>query len=326
MASRSPDAAAAGATVLVTGAHGFIGRAVVAELHSLGARPVCPYRPDTPPHPALPGTPVPLDLLDARAVEAAMGGVELVVHLAARSGGIQFQQADPVDVLRANTAMTANVLRAAQRAGVRRVFLASSAVVYSAGAGERIGEDDDLVAPHRDAVSGYAWSKVTDEVLGGWSAASGGPEVVVGRFSNVYGPGGSFDPERSTVVHALVRRAVEAPAGGCLEVWGDGSAVRSFVHVADAARAVIAVLGRGLAGEAYNIDSSEPVTIRELATIVRDAAAPGLTLEFNTDRPQGPPRRVLDTAKLRALGFTPQVRLTDGVAATVDAYRAQVAR
>ncbi len=314
-----------GATVLVTGGHGFMGRAVVRELDRVGAAAVCPRRPGSP-HPRdLPGSHPAVDLLDTPALTAALRDVDLVVHLAARSGGIQFQESEEVDVFGANHAVTRSVLDASRAAGVRRVFLASSGVVYSGAAGELIGEHDQLASPNRDRVSGYAWSKLTDELLGCWFAAAGAFEVVAGRFANVYGPGGSFDPARSTVVHALVRKAVEAAPGGRMRVWGDGTAVRSFLHVEDAGRAVVTVLARGVSTHAYNLDGSQPVTIAELATAIRDEVDPAIALEFDRDRPQGPARRVLDSAELRALGWAPTVSLADGIRSTVAAYRATVA-
>lgn len=282
--------------VVVTGATGFIGTAVVRHLAARGAE----VR-------TLPG----VDLRAPGALDGRVPGGADVVHLAARAGGIGFQEADHAAVFRENTAITRAVLAAAAGAGARRVFLASSAVVYAAGAPAEIPETGPLVRP-ADA-TGYAWSKLTDEAAAAWTT---GCEVVVGRFANVYGPGGPA----STVVHGLIRRAVEERATGRLVVWGDGSAVRSFLHVDDAARAVLAVLERGAAGGVYNLDASEPVAVRDLAALVRDAVDPGLRLDFDATRPSGPARRVLDTTRLRALGWRPQVDLPTGIATTAAAY------
>jgi len=306
-----------GARVLVTGGHGFIGSAVVRHLAAAGAHVVAPARPGTL-RSDLPCEAAELDLREAGALDEAARGAALVVHLAARSGGVQFQEGLADDVLDENRALTRAVLRAAAKAGVRRVFLASSGVVYAAGAGETLTEDADTVAPGKGSVSAYAWSKLTDEVAAAWSDV----DVVVGRFTNVYGPGGTFDPERSTVVHALAARAVATPPGEPLVVWGDGSAVRSFLHVDDAARAVLAVLRHGEAGAAYNVDSSRATSIRGLAELVRDAVDPALRLVFDADRPSGPSRRVLDASRLGELGFRAEVSLETGVAQVVADYRA----
>jgi nucleoside-diphosphate-sugar epimerase len=309
----------AGARVLVTGAHGFIGGAVVRQLVKAGARVHCPYRPGgTGPAAQVPGEHLALDLLDDGALVQALSGVDLVVHLAARSGGIEFQQRAHAEVFAENHALTSAVLTAAVRAGVRRVFLASSAAVYRGD--EPLDEAAPVVSPGASLVSGYAWSKLTDEALGGWYAQDRGLEVVTGRFGNIYGPGGPS----STVVHALVQRALATPPGGRLVVWGDGTATRSFLFVDDAARAVLTVLTRGTSGEVYNIDSSQATTVRELAELVRDAVARRLTLEFDVSKPRGLARRIPETAKLVALGFVPFVKLNEGILKTAAAQGAKL--
>lgn len=313
----------AGARVLVTGGHGFIGGAVVRLLDAVGAQVRCPYRPGHSMVAALPGDHLAVDLRDAPRLAEAMAGIDLVVHLAARSGGIQFQQAAHAEVFAENHRLTHTVLQVASRVGVRRVFLASSAVVYRPQAPQvaaALHETAPLITPAEGPVSGYAWSKLTDEVLGSWYARTGALEVVAGRFGNVYGPGGSFDRARSTVVHALVRRAVEAVPSGSLVVWGDGTPVRSFVYVDDAARGALTVLTRAASGEVCNIDSGRPITIRDLAVTVRDIVAPTIALEFDLSKPRGLPQRVLDIAQLSGLGFVPKVPLDQGIRTTVQRY------
>jgi len=311
----------AGGRVLVTGGYGFVGQAVTRALAAAGAQVTCLYRPGSRPIRDLPGTLLAGDARDPALLSAALDGVDFVVHLAARSGGIQFQEASHIEVFTENHGLTSAVLSTAARAGVRRVFLASSATVYRDQTAELLAESAPLVMPGVDQVSGYAWSKLTDEALGGWHARQGDFEVVIGRFTNVYGPGGSFESDRSTVIHALVRRAVETPPGGWLVVWGDGSPVRSFIYIDDAASAVLDVLLHGVSGEAYNIDSSEPVTIAELAEMIRHALGGELSVQFDPSQPSGMPRRVLDTRKLRTLGCQPLTPLSMGVRGTVAHYR-----
>lgn len=259
--------------------------------------------------------------VDLRTGEGLSEPTDYVVHLAAHAGGVQFQAEQQTEVFTENQLMTRTVLDFAARRGVRRVFLASSAVIYRPPTPDLITEDDELVSPHRPGLSGYAWSKVTDEAMGSWTAAVSPTEVVYGRFSNIYGPGGSFDPARSTVVHALVKKAVDAGPGGELGIWGSGDAVRSFLHVRDCARAIITILEAGHSGLAYNVDSSQPISIRDLATLVRDEIDPTLTLRFDASKPTGQARRVCDNSRLRGLGFEPLVGLQDGLAETQEAYR-----
>jgi GDP-L-fucose synthase len=300
-----------GRRVIVTGGHGFIGRHVVNRLAAVGAEVSAVHVPGTLPAADLPGNSLAVDLEDAEQVAAACVGAQAVVHLAARAGGIQFQSAGDDTVFATNRRMTDNVLDAASRRGISRVFLASSMVIYRPS-DQPIGEDHPQLDPS-DYPSPYAWSKIVDE-----SAAVRYPqlEVCIGRFGNVYGPGGSFDPERSTVVHALIDRALRSTTGE-LTVWGDGTAVRSFVFVEDVARAVVLILGAGAPGTAYNVDSGVGHTIAEVAAAVRDAIDPALRLSFDPSRPTGPQMRVGSIERLRALGFTAPVGLPDGLRETI---------
>ena len=139
--------------------------------------------------------------------------------------------------------ITDNLLAASAEADVQRVFLASSLVTYLA----RHRALDRISRPTRprDRPDPYAWSKISDEVVASWHQEL---DTVVGRFGNVYGPGAPFEPERSTVVHALIDRAARLGDNEDLVVWGDGSAVRSFVFVEDAAEAVLIALTKGEPG------------------------------------------------------------------------------
>jgi GDP-L-fucose synthase len=306
--------------VLVTGGHGFIGRHVVAALDQDGAEPVSVAQTAGKAHPDLPGESIALDLEDGEQVAAVVDGFDLVVHLAARAGGIQFQQEGAADVFSSNRLITDNLLAACAGSGVGRLFIASSLVTYRTSS-EPLTEASPQLGP-ADRPNPYAWSKMTDEVVAAWHP---GLEVVVGRFGNVYGPGAPFEPDRSTVVHALIDRAARLDDGEDLEVWGDGSAVRSFVYVGDAAQAVLTTLTGGKPGEAYNIDSGVEVTIAGLASAVRDVVNPSLNIVFDPSKPAGAPYRVASVAKLAALGYEPLVGLEDGLRKTVQSYRNTVA-
>jgi nucleoside-diphosphate-sugar epimerase len=309
-----------GETVLVTGGHGFIGRHVVTALDRAGAKPVSVSQHDGETLADLPGRSYTLDLERAEGVSGALRDVESVIHLAARAGGIQFQRAGGDDIFDSNRRITDNLLAASADSGIQRVFLASSLVTYRPAA-EPLTELHPQLGPG-DRPNPYAWSKITDEVVASWHQ---GLHTVVGRFGNVYGPGAPFDPERSTVVHALIDRASRLGNGEDLVVWGDGSAIRSFVFVEDVAEAVLVTLSRGESGEAYNIDGGVEVTIADLATIVRDTVNPSLHLVFDNSKPAGLSYRVASIAKLASLGYTPHVDLEDGIRRTVDWYLASVA-
>ena len=257
-----------------------------------------------------------MDLEDRQGIIDAVHDADLVVHLAARAGGIQFQQGGGEEVFASNRLITDNLLAACAASDVKRIFLASSLVTYRP-ANERLTESHPQLGP-RDRPDPYAWSKITDEVVASWHPDL---DIVVGRFGNVYGPGAPFDPEKSTVVHALIDRAARLEDGEELVVWGDGSAIRSFVFVEDVAEAVLLALPKGVSGEAYNIDGGAEVTIAELATTIRDTVNPSLHLVFDASKPGGPPYRVASIDKLKTLGYSPSVDLAEGLRRTVEWYR-----
>jgi nucleoside-diphosphate-sugar epimerase len=306
--------------VLVTGGHGFIGQHVVAALARAGTNPVSVAQSGGTMLADQPGESIALDLEDWDRLKEVVGGVDGVVHLAARAGGIQFQAEGESDVFSSNRLITDNLLAACAEAKVRRVFLASSLVTYLASSHPLTESDPQLGPANRP--DPYAWSKITDEVVASWHREL---DIVVGRFGNVYGPGAPFEPDRSTVVHALVDRAAKLGDGEDLVVWGDGTAVRSFVFVEDAADAVLIALADGAHGEAYNIDSGVEATIAQLATAVRDQVNPTLNLIFDPARPTGTSYRVASIAKLSAIGYAPRINLEEGLRRTVDWYRENVA-
>ncbi|MBW3579033.1 MAG: NAD-dependent epimerase/dehydratase family protein [Actinobacteria bacterium] len=310
----------AGRKVLVTGGSGFIGRYVTRELAAAGADVTVVHTPHSDDRIDVPAAVVEAVLGEDDIVYHAVEGVDAVVHLAARSGGIQMQQADHAGLFVDNVRITRQVFDAALRADVGAVYAASSAVVYASAQPRPMTEDAPKIEPGHPGATGYAWSKLTDEAIAQWYSARIG-RVVIGRFANVYGPGATFDPERSTVVHSLVKKAVDAAPGGTLRVWGAGDVIRSFIHVRDAARAVVTILERAENGSVYNIDSADPVSIRRLAETIRAIVDPSLDVRFDPSKPAGPPFRVLDTTALRALGFEPGTALTDGLGETVEAYR-----
>lgn len=308
-------------SVLVTGAHGFLGQSLLRLFAQEDVTAVCPSHNEHPP--GLPGHHVRLDIRETEDLALLMRQVDAVIHLAAVTGGIQLQQAQQVEILYLNQKLTSSTFLAAARAGVQRVVLASSAVVYRTPYQGAIPESAPLLDVGSPALSGYALSKIIDEHALRWFMDDGAFEGIIGRLTNVYGPNGPFESRRSTVIHDMVRKAFES-RNRKLEVWGDGTAVRSFIYESDAAEAIGAILERGESGLVYNIDSAEAVTVAEVADLVRRAINPDINIVFNPDRLIGERERVLDNERLRSLGFNPKVDLQTGIAATVAGYRRRV--
>ncbi len=296
--------------VAVTGAFGLIGRKVVRLLESRDVQVLSVAQPGS--GVAASRRVAVVDLEDPDAIAGLFEGCIAVIHLAARAGGIVFQQQADADTFAVNRRLTDNVLAAARSCGVRRAFLASSAVVY-APSDAPVAEDSRKLSIE-DRPSQYAWSKITDEVAAAWHADF---ETVVGRFGNVYGPGAPIDGPGATVVHALVGRALAAAPGSELEVWGDGTAVRSFIYVGDVARAIVHIVEHAPGGSVFNVDSGVPVTIAELASTIRDEVDPALRIRFDPTKPGGLPFRVQDATALGGIGFEPQVGLREGIRRTV---------
>lgn len=301
-------------TVGVVGGSGFIGRHVVAAITQRGLTPIVIGAGE-----ARDATIEvrPASATDVDGITEALEGCDAVVHLAARSGGIQMQ--NDVGVFVDNRTMTDTVLEACRRQNIQDVFLASSQVVYRSGA-EPLPESAPIMSS-ADGPTQYTWSKATDEVVGQWWGEQNGSRIVFGRFGNIYGPGAPYDPSRSTVVHALIQRFAEAEPASVVTVWGDGSTVRSFLHVEDAGRAVVDVLTHGAPGSVYNIDSGTPVTIEELARAINDAVGHHHELFFDASKPSGTPYRVGSNARLTELGFVQRIPLEEGLHTTVDDYR-----
>lgn len=315
-----------GRVVVVTGGGGLIGRRVAQVISEEGGTPVCVVHSDNGRRGNAYGDTVEVDLAGAPDLVDVMREADYVVHLAARSGGRGFQSRGHAEVFWDNHKMTRQVLDAAAETDVRRVFVASSAVVYRDEGVEPIREDSGMLRAGSDTISGYAWSKITDEVLGAWTGNEGGAEVVVGRFTNVYGVDGVLRRDPSTVVHALIRRAFEAGEQGELPVWGDGTEVRSFLHAEDAASAVMKVVTEGDSGTTYNVDGDEAVTIKELAELVREEVDPTLRIRFLPRYGGGARSRVLDARRLRGLGFVPRYSLREGVGEVVRRCREEWSR
>ena len=279
----------------VIGGGGFIGRHVVSALVAQGHTPVVVSQENTP----FEGVEIRVvDVTDTEAAAAALDGCSSVIHLAARAGGIQMH--DTSGLYRSNRTVTDSVLEACAIRGISDVFIASSQVVYRNAEGP-LDETSPIVSSV-DNPTQYAWSKASDEVIAKWWGSTDGRRVVIGRFGNIYGAGAPYGEARSTVIHALIRRFCEAKPGSRVEVWGDGSAVRSFLYVADAAAGVVAALDHGEAGAVYNIDSGVAHTIADLAKTINEVVGNDLELVFDPSKPSGVPFRVGSVDRLAGVG------------------------
>jgi GDP-L-fucose synthase len=306
----------AGARVLVTGGEGFLGRALLARLREAGcAAVVAPTRAD-------------YDLL--READVARMFAEhrpvLVFHLAAEVGGIAYNVANPGRTFYANAVMSALVIEQARLAGVAKLVGAGSVCAYPEHA-EVPFREDALWDGYPEPSNGpYGMAKRMMLVQGQAYRAQYGFNAVHLLLMNLYGPGDHFDPDRSHVIAALIRRMLEAVETGSPElvVWGDGLATREFLYVEDAARGLVLAAERYDGAEPVNLGAGFEISIRDLAALLAELTGYRGRLVFDASRPSGQRRRSADVSRAkRELGFEAEVGFREGLARTIAWYRAQ---
>jgi GDP-L-fucose synthase len=241
---------------------------------------------------------------------------------AAKVGGIEANRSGQGEFLYDNLMMGANVLEAARRAGVSKTLVLGSSCVYPRDAPQPIQEEALLTGPLEPTNEGYAIAKITALELGKMYRRQFGTNIVSLMPSNLYGPGDNFDLVTGHVLAALLRKIHEAKASGSptVVVWGTGTPRREFLLVDDLADAAVFVL-RNYEGESHlNVGTGQDITIRELAELIAEIVGWDGELVFNTDMPDGIPRKLLDVSRLEALGWTAHVDLREGLERTYAWY------
>jgi GDP-L-fucose synthase len=261
-----------------------------------------------------------LDLTNQAAVEEFFQKErpQAVVMAAARVGGIQANNVRPAEFIRDNLLIQDNVIDAAHRAGVAKFVFLGSSCIYPKLAPQPIKEDSLLTGPLEPTNEWYAIAKIAGVKMCQAYRRQYGFNAIALMPTNLYGPGDNFDLQNSHVLPALIRRFHEAKLRGdpSLTVWGTGTPRREFLHVDDLADAVIYLLKTYDEEPIVNIGWGEDVTIRELAEAVASVAGFRGRLEFDPSKPDGTPRKLLDTSRLTALGWAPKIKLKAGIEST----------
>jgi GDP-L-fucose synthase len=303
-----------GRTVLVAGASGLIGRALMRALQPLAARVSGWSTADG-------------DLREPEAARRMIDAVkpDVLFLIAGRQGGVAYNLAHPVAFLEDNALIGVNVIRAAARGGVSRLVHAGTTAVYSPQAVMPYREADAGAGPFDPTHESYALAKLVATRLCSAYSQADGRAFTSALLTNVYGPGGSFATDRSTVAAGLVSRAVEAKRNGLdeLVIWGSGRALRDLMHVDDVTRALICIAEHADAPTPLNVCSGLESSIREIALTAVAAAGFKGRLSFDASRPEGVLRRVADPVRLFALGFRPRVDLKTGLGSLVADYLAR---
>jgi GDP-L-fucose synthase len=249
---------------------------------------------------------------------------DVIVLAAARVGGILVNDLQPADFLHDNLIIQTNVLEAAYRTGVPRVLVLGSSCIYPKFAPQPIVEEALLTGSLEPTNEWYAIAKIAGIKLAQAYRRQHGCDFISAMPTNLYGPGDNFDLHSSHVLPALIRKAHEAKEAEAeaLTLWGTGSPRREFLHVEDCADALVHLL-KVYSGELHiNVGSGEDLTIRDLASLVCDVVGFEGRIDCDTSKPDGTPRKLMSADRIRAMGWTPTIRLREGIAATYQWFLA----
>ena len=270
-----------------------------------------------------------LDLTDGSAVRAFFEGERpgYVFMAAAKVGGIVANDTYPADFIRENLAIELNVIDACHRAGVTKMLFLGSSCIYPKFAPQPIPEDSLLTGPLEPTNDAYAVAKIAGVKMCQAYHRQYGSRFVSVMPTNLYGPGDNFDLRTSHVLPALIHKFHEAKVSGAgdVVVWGTGEPRREFLHVDDLADACVFLMRNYESAEIINVGVGEDITIRDLAKLVADVVGFEGELRFDTSKPDGTPRKLLDVSRLRSLGWSPSITLREGVEATYRWYVNQLA-
>jgi len=271
-----------------------------------------------------------VDLKDAKATEhfIAQAKPSLIIDAAAKVGGIGANNSFPVEFLTDNLAMQSNLMSAAHKAGVPNFVFLGSSCIYPRDCAQPIKEEYLMTGPLEKTNSAYAIAKIAGiELIDSYRKEYGARWISL-MPTNLYGPRDNFDLTTSHVLPAFIRRFIEAAEIGADKVtlWGSGMPLREFLHVDDLAQAVLVASEKYDSNLQLNVGSGEDLSIKDLAEKV--AAAAGFTgkIEWDSSKPNGTPRKVLEVSRIKALGWKPTITLDEGVASTIAWYKEANAR
>ncbi|MEO6629598.1 MAG: GDP-L-fucose synthase [Aquihabitans sp.] len=299
---------------LVTGGAGFLGRAVVARLKAAGAEVIVPRSAE-------------VDLRDrvATAELFAVTRPDLVIHLAARVGGIWYNQVHPAELYLDNLLMGTYVVEEARSHDVAKTLLVGTVCSYPKEPPVPFHEESLWTGYPEETNAPYGIAKLAQLVHARTAREQYGQDVIYLIPTNLYGPGDKFHPAVSHVIPALIKRTVEAVESGAdhIELWGTGAASREFLYVDDAARGIVLAAEHYDDGDPVNLGTDREMPIKELVGYVAEATGFVGELRWDATKPDGQPRRRVDNTRARErFGFEASTEFPEGLRTTVDWYLA----
>ena len=303
----------AGKRVYVSGHRGMVGSAILRRLAEVDCEVLTATRAEA-------------DLTRQSEVEAWFEAhrPDAVFVAAAKVGGILANDTYPADFLYENLMIEANLIHAAHQTGVEKLMFLGSSCIYPKLAEQPMREDALLTGPLEPTNEWYAIAKIAGIKLCQAYRKQHGADFISAMPTNLYGTGDNYDLETSHVLPALVRKVIEARDGGRgeIEMWGTGSPLREFMHADDLADALIFLMEHYSDAPHVNVGSGQEISIRDLAGKIAQAAGFDGAIVHDTTKPDGTPRKLMDSDKLHALGWQAQIGLDEGLARCIKEYEA----
>ena len=299
-------------TILVAGGTGLAGSAIVRELGRVNKNVIGISSKD-------------VNLLDRGKTFSYIKDLKpnVIIDAAAKVGGVGGNNAFPVEFLSQNLQIQSNLMDAAHEAKVEKFVFLGSSCIYPRNCAQPIKEDYLLTGELEQTNSAYAIAKIAGiEMIKSYRKEYGHSWISV-MPTNLYGPNDNFDLEISHVLPALIRKFVEANKNNSSEVvlWGSGTPLREFLHVDDLAKAILVCLEKYDDSQQINIGSGDEISIKDLGQKIANLTGFTGKVVWDANRPNGTPRKVLDSTKINKLGWKPSISLDQGIAATVEWYQ-----
>lgn len=299
--------------IFVAGHGGMVGSAVVRELKRQGFQNILTASRDE------------LNLMSQRMVEGFFANEkpDYVVLAAAKVGGIKANMEYPADFIYENLQVQNNVIHSSYKYGVEKLCCLGSSCIYPRQCPQPIKEEYFLTGPLEPTNEAYAVAKIAGIKMVEYYNKQYGFNGINVMPSNLYGTNDSFDLNNAHVLSSLVRKFVDGADNGdsSVPVWGTGTAMREFLHVDDAARAIVYLMETYDSPDIVNVGSGKDISIKGLAELIGEKAGFKGEVSWDRTKPDGMPRKCMDTSKLTSLGFTPTITLEEGIEQTIKEYR-----